>query len=198
MALLFDLHARHSSNNTSSLDDVMRTLWVRFGKEGKGYTLSDIEQVCHEISEQSTNLLFEHYIKGTEDTQPLLEELLLKFGLKLLFKDRDNPLERMLGIQMMETAEEYRIISIAPGATGEQYFSPGDIISNVNEDPIKEWLESPKAPNRVKLTLKRKHVEKIIEVPLDIAVSYLKLPVVNKVTNPTPEQQEALRLWLGD
>ncbi|TRX62525.1 M61 family metallopeptidase [Fulvivirga sp. M361] len=198
MALLFDLHARYSSGNKHSLDDVIKLLWERFGKTGKGYTIDDIEKVCSEVSPASTKLLFNNYIKGITDTQLLLEELLAEFGIALSFKDREKPFESMLGVKLTEVADGHKVVLMEPGAPGEQHFSYNDIIIRADDYPIKEWLEGSSHKETVRIELKRKTVHYSLTVPLNETWSYLKLPVVNKIEAPSPEQEKAQKLWMGE
>ena len=48
MALLLDLEIRARTGGKRSLDDVMRLLWTRFGKRGKGFADDDVQALVEE------------------------------------------------------------------------------------------------------------------------------------------------------
>jgi len=86
VALAFDLTIRAQTNNRKSLDDVMRLLWQRFGRDfyrGKpvGVEESEIEAIFAEATGAELGVLFEQAVRGTRDLS--LETLLEPFGIAL-------------------------------------------------------------------------------------------------------------------
>jgi predicted metalloprotease with PDZ domain len=76
--LCLDLHLRLHSKVT--LDDVMRALWQRYGREGRGVPEGGLEAMAQEVSELDLKPLFDRWLRSTE---PLpLTELLAEFGVK--------------------------------------------------------------------------------------------------------------------
>lgn len=77
-ALCLDLHLRlHSSVN---LDDVMRTLWQRHGREMLGVPEGGLEAIAAEISGLDLKPQFDRWLRSTEDLP--VAELLAEFGVK--------------------------------------------------------------------------------------------------------------------
>ena len=66
LGLLLDLWIREQSNNTQSLDDMMRAMNEQFGKTGKPYRdREDLESVCSQVASRSCKDFFEKYVGGT-------------------------------------------------------------------------------------------------------------------------------------
>jgi len=67
IALGLDLVIREKTDNTSSLDDVMRHLWKRYGKPGIGVPEKEIEQEISETVGVDLQLFFEHCLRTTAE-----------------------------------------------------------------------------------------------------------------------------------
>ena len=79
VALLLDLAIRAGTQGKRSLDDVMRALWRRYGRDfymagsaGHGVTEAEVEALFDEISGLSLKPLLERAVRGTKDL-PLAE-----------------------------------------------------------------------------------------------------------------------------
>lgn len=81
VALLADLQIRHHSNGKESLDDVMRHLWLAFGRDERGTTLDNLFEALIDFGgEPMRDLLHD----GLKTTNPLpLTELLNTQGIKV-------------------------------------------------------------------------------------------------------------------
>ncbi len=85
IALALDLSIRAKTGGKKSLDDVMRALWERYGRDfyqgaGRGVTPAEVEALFDEISGGRFKPFFDKYIRGTEDVP--LAKLLAPFGVK--------------------------------------------------------------------------------------------------------------------
>ncbi|MGB9109121.1 MAG: peptidase M61, partial [Telluria sp.] len=75
VGLAFDLTIRAKTGGAKSLDDVMRALWERYGRDfyagasgsGRGVTEKDVEALFEEVSGLRLKSLFERHVRGTED-----------------------------------------------------------------------------------------------------------------------------------
>ena len=86
VALMFDLTIRARTEGKKSLDDVMRALWDRFGRDfyeggARGVTDAEVEALFVEISGVKLGPLFERYVRGTDELP--LARLYAPFGIKL-------------------------------------------------------------------------------------------------------------------
>ena len=67
LGMLLDLKIRHESDNTKSLDDVMRTLYnVYYKEKERGFTREEFRDVCEEIAGCSLSEIFDVYAATTE------------------------------------------------------------------------------------------------------------------------------------
>ncbi|MEO7497623.1 MAG: PDZ domain-containing protein [Massilia sp.] len=86
VALMFDLTIRAKTGGKKSLDDVMRALWERYGRDfyqgaARGVTEAEVEALFDEISGARLAPLFARYVRGTDELP--LARLYAPFGVKL-------------------------------------------------------------------------------------------------------------------
>lgn len=86
-ALCLDLSLRLHSGTT--LDEVMRTLWARYGRDDKPVPESGLEQVAAELSGLDLRPLFDSMLRSTAELP--LAELLAEFGIKTTLRAASGP-----------------------------------------------------------------------------------------------------------
>jgi predicted metalloprotease with PDZ domain len=86
-ALCLDLTLRLHSGKT--LDDVMRTLWIRHGRDDQPVPESGLEQIAAEISGLELRTLFDSMLRSTAELP--LAELLAEFGVKVALRSASGP-----------------------------------------------------------------------------------------------------------
>lgn len=86
-ALCLDLSLRLSSSTT--LDEVMRTLWSRYGRDDKPVPEGGLEQVAAELSGLDLRPLFDSMLRSTAELP--LAELLAEFGIKTTLRAASGP-----------------------------------------------------------------------------------------------------------
>ena len=91
-ALALDLTIRRDSGGAKSLDDVMRALWQRHGREDIGVAESDIEALAAEVTGLDLSAFFDQALRGTSDLP--LEELLAGVGIELILRPARNAKDR--------------------------------------------------------------------------------------------------------
>ncbi|VAW95729.1 Putative protease [hydrothermal vent metagenome] len=91
IALALDLTIRAQSNNQLSLDNVMRHLWLEYGKKNIGLKEREIESVIHKITNIDFSDFFNHYLYGTEDLP--LTDLFQLLGITINFRAAENQLD---------------------------------------------------------------------------------------------------------
>ncbi|THC44337.1 M61 family metallopeptidase [Massilia sp. Mn16-1_5] len=87
IALAFDLTIRARTGGAKTLDDVMRALWERYGRDfyptiGRGVTEAEVEALFDEVSGLKLRTLFDKFVRGTDDLP--LAKLFTPFGMKLV------------------------------------------------------------------------------------------------------------------
>jgi predicted metalloprotease with PDZ domain len=80
IALALDLTIRKASRGGKSLDDLMRTLWSEFGRDGRGVGESELEAVAERATGVALKRFFERTLRSTADIDwaPLLGYVGLK------------------------------------------------------------------------------------------------------------------------
>jgi predicted metalloprotease with PDZ domain len=80
VALALDLTIRAATNDGKSLDDVMRVLWVRHGREEIGLPEDAVEKIAAEVAGVDLAPFFDEYVRGTRDVE--LGPLLAPYGIE--------------------------------------------------------------------------------------------------------------------
>ncbi|KYG76449.1 M61 family metallopeptidase [Roseivirga echinicomitans] len=137
LALILDLKIRLRSGHQRSLDDVMRLMWQRFGKNQVGYTYQDYQNVCEEVYESSLQDYFENYVSGTSPLENELKELFPQFGLRFNVKPSEKLGEKTYGLKLIEQDGRYFIDAIAANSPAEQVLSLKDEVLNCSPDLFK-------------------------------------------------------------
>jgi predicted metalloprotease with PDZ domain len=130
VALAFDLTIRAQTNNRKSLDDVMRLLWQRFGRDfyrGKpvGVAEDEIEAIFAEATGAELGALFEQAVRSTRDLP--LETLLEPFGISLA-PEPDRNAKPSLGARLRGGAD-CTLAAVHDGSAAQKAgLSAGDVL----------------------------------------------------------------------
>lgn len=96
-AFILDVRIRKATDNARSLDTVMRELYERFGKTGKGYTREDYKAIAEAAAGHPLDDYFQDFISGILPMEPALGEVADYLGLALVAKDPATIAERDYG-----------------------------------------------------------------------------------------------------
>jgi predicted metalloprotease with PDZ domain len=133
VALMLDLTIRKESKGKKSLDDVMRVLWRRYGRDfytdsknaGRGVTDSALEALFDEVTGLQLKPVFDRAVRGTQDLP--LEALLEEFGIKFTDKNKNSP--PALGVRTKPEGNDCKLASIYEGGVAHQAgLSAGDVL----------------------------------------------------------------------
>ncbi len=131
VALLFDLTIRAQTKGKRSLDDVMRALWRRYGRDfysergGRGVTEAEVEALFDEVSGLKLKPLFELAVRGTKDLP--LEEALAAFAVVL--SDGRKSGKPSLEVRTKKDGGDCRIASVFEGGAAHRAgLSAGDVL----------------------------------------------------------------------
>ncbi|MCE7055613.1 M61 family peptidase [Algoriphagus sp. AGSA1] len=110
----------------SSLHQVMKFLWKRFGKPKIGYTLEEVWEVILSQTEHPIyfNQFYSNYISGKENIFPVVEKHLASLGFDLDSKSREDQLSSDYGILI----QNEKIIKIHPNSEAFDKLMVGDVI----------------------------------------------------------------------
>lgn len=212
VALALDLKLRLETAGRTSLDDVVRELWLRYGARGIGVPEEGFEQLAAELSGLDLAPFFESAIRGTED--PALKELLAEFGVSLELRPTAGADDRggapragngeslFLGVSTRDREHGLELTSVLDGGPAERAgLNPGDVLValdrlRVTSRNVARRLARFENGERVTATVFRG--DELIEVglvlkpaPLDTAYLVLR----EEVGSPALERRRA---WLGE
>ncbi|MGA7981052.1 MAG: PDZ domain-containing protein [Chromatiaceae bacterium] len=141
VALALDLTIRDRTDGAKSLDDVMRALWVRYGKTGVGVPERGVEALAAEVTSLDLDAFFAQALDSTEDLD--LTTLLELVGVELHFrpalggKDLGGVVDELkqeagkpaLGIRLQPATGEPVIGNVLTGGAAQDAgLSPGDTL----------------------------------------------------------------------
>jgi predicted metalloprotease with PDZ domain len=124
-----DLTIRAGTAGKKSLDDVMRALWQRYGRNffsaggGRGLEEADVLALFEELSGVRLALFFKRYIYGTDDVP--LKALLAPFGIALIAPEASAKPD--IGVRLATEGGDSRIASVYEGGAAHKAgLSAGD------------------------------------------------------------------------
>lgn len=139
VALALDLTLRLETAGRTSLDDVVRELWLRYGARGVGVPEDGFEQLAAELSGLDLTPFFASAVRGTDD--PPLKELLAPFGVVLELRPAFGPDDKggapragngeplTLGAATREREHGVELVSVLEGGAAERAgLNPGDVL----------------------------------------------------------------------
>lgn len=127
LGMLLDLEIRNATSGKQSLDDVMRHLFDNFYKQGRGYTVEDVEQICSQIAGRSFKEFFARYITSTDELD--YNASLAHVGLRL----EQGQAQAYLGVQV-DYEGEAKVRSINAGSpAAEAGIKEGDVLLSVGD-----------------------------------------------------------------
>lgn len=131
VALWFDVVIRARTRGKCSLDDVMRVLWRRYGRDfyqaghGVGVTEADVEALFDEVTGLQLKPLFEYAVRGTKDLP--LDEALAALAVQLY--DRPRKGLPSLGVRTRKEGKDCKIASVYEGGAAHHAgLSAGDTL----------------------------------------------------------------------
>src|SRR2546422_5714616 len=128
--LLLDISIRDASDNAHSLDDVMRALFSRYYKQGKGFRTADLLALLREMGMPDVDGFYQRYING-RDSLPYAA-VFTKAGIAFGRQVTTTP---FMGVSTAVSPHGQIIVqTVSPGsAAAEAGVQPGDVLSKVGE-----------------------------------------------------------------
>ncbi len=130
VAVGLDLYIRHATNDRRSLDDVMRLMWRRYGRDfyqgkSKGITENGMAKLIREATGVDANAFIERYAYGRADVP--LEELMGKAGYALQWRRPDS--RPSLNLRTRTVGNETHLATVYEGGPAHKAgLSAGDIL----------------------------------------------------------------------
>ena len=130
VALLFDLTIRRDTRGRKSLDEVMRVLWRRYGRQfyegtGRGVTEANVEAVFDEVTGLHLKPLFDLAVRGTRDLP--LQDALAAFAVEMTDKAKTG--KPSLDVRTKKSGNDCQIATVYEGgAAHASGLSAGDTL----------------------------------------------------------------------
>lgn len=198
LALCLDLTIRKETKNDKSLDDVMRHLWLNYGKKSIGLAEGQIENIASEVSGTNLNEFFEKYLHGVEELP--IEALLTEVGITFNLRETTSVDDKGGKSLKNNIEQEYSPVSIGArftddplGAKITQVFSEesaelaglsaGDIVIAVNDlqvtkSSIERIINSYHEGDELRIHAFRRDELKVFTLilkPAELTTCYLQL-----------------------
>lgn len=197
-AFMCDIIIRKNTGNRKSLDNVMRLMYERFGTSETGYTEYDYQSMLEEVSGRSFSDFFHHYIHGTSDYLPILQDCLYYLGYQLVSGVRDNVYETAFGFKLIHANNCFVINAVFPGSEAENKgMELDDEILLVNGKEITDINQLNEYAAQSALTLHLRnflHKQKLITIRPG---NYYKKYSVVRIHEMTEQQARNYALWAG-
>jgi len=138
VALTLDLTIRTETKGRKSLDDVMRLLWRRYGrdfyskvsKSGRGLTESELEAVFDEVTGLQLKSVFDRAVRGTKDLP--LEKLLAQISIHL--ENKNTSTKPALGVRTSRDGNDCKLAAVYEGGVAHQAgLSAGDALIAIDD-----------------------------------------------------------------
>ena len=156
VSLLLDLLIREKYHNQRSLDDVMRLMWQRFGKEEIGFTPQQLKQTIEEIAEQDLSDFFYRYLETTAELP--FDDYLKPFGLRVKPIQDKEPIPHLgLKVNTENSREIIKFVeanspaAIAGIDIGDELLAIEGI--KVKSGDLKEHLKNYQSGDRISVTI---------------------------------------------
>ncbi len=201
LAMMLDISLLRNTDNRHGLMTVMRLLYERFAKQGKGYTEDDYRSVIEEVAGRSYADFFASYYHGTEDIEPLLTELLGHVGLGISNIRSRLYFENRFGFKVKYIRERSaEITEIAPGSIADRAgLSIGDEIVSINGirllGNLKEWCKYFQEETVTFTVNNGEDTFKVQLTPTDERYYRTRWPEKNREANEA--QRTAYKAWTG-
>jgi predicted metalloprotease with PDZ domain len=204
VALALDITLRQQTNNEKCLDDVMRILWQRYGRNESG----TLDKVIQEICEQDFNLNIDSFLHVAVNTvmDLPLSSMLTSIGLRLTMRSKESnldkgglpcerPLSRDFGAVLSDEIQGAQVKQVlASSAAADAGLQLGDVIVACNHfkastAKLMRFLEACSIGQHIVLHVMRD--DQLLELKLEAKPAQMDTCFI-AIENP-----EIFDAWLG-
>ena len=185
VAASLDIIIRNSTNNTKSLDDLMRNMYQEFGKTGRKYTIEDVVRIANGITQTDLTEFFGKYVEGTDELP--LEEYFGYMGLDLRrqtteeLPERDYVIHEMLHIMSLRQTQETLLIRRSQKAG----YQDDDLLTAIDGTPVGSFRDIQTVAKRLKpgdeIEVALLRAGKKVALELDVGGEGQRTPLERKV-----------------
>lgn len=197
VTLLLDLLIRERHQNQRSFDQVLQGLWQKFGQAEIGFTPEQLKAEIEAVAGLELADFYQRYLYSTDELP--FNQYLEPFGLALKPIIEDSL--PSLGLKVQHEAGTEKIKFVARYSPAEKAgISPDDELLALNglrvtAEQLNDRLKDFQAQDRVQLTVF--HHDQLTTVEVTLAAALPNRYEIVQLPNPTEQQQNNLRGWLG-
>jgi predicted metalloprotease with PDZ domain len=212
VALALDLKLRLETAGRTSLDEVVRELWRRFGALGVGVPEDGFEQLAAEVSGLDLTAFFASAVRGTDD--PPLKELLAEFGVALELRAQTGADDRggtpraangellTLGVVIREREHGLELTHVLDGGAAERAgLNPGDVLIAIDRLRVTGRnlvRRLARFENGERVTASVFRGDELLEVGLVLRAAPLDTCYLAARDQADAQALERRRAWLGE
>jgi predicted metalloprotease with PDZ domain len=198
LGMLLDISIRDATGNAHSLDEVMRTLFARYYRQGKGFSTADLLGELRAAGMPDVDGFYRRYING-RDSLPY-EAVFAKAGISVARTAVSVP---FLGISTGAGANAaIEIQAVTPGSAAEAAgVQPGDVLVTVGDiavSPDQDWASAFRARYRGRagqpLAITVRRGGQTLALSTQVRERTSARVTLTRVASPTPQQA---RIWQG-
>lgn len=160
IGLGLDLTIRAKTDGKRSLDDIMRALWQKFGRDfyngkARGVTPEEVEALFDSVAGFKLKTFFDKYIRGTDDVP--LAKLLQQFG--VAYKDERKASKPSLDVNIGRDGADCQLSAVHDGGAAQKAgLSANDLLVAI------DGLRVSGSPSNVDGLLSRYKVGETVQV----------------------------------
>ncbi len=203
IALILDVAILKATQHKSSLREVCRLLYARFGQQNKGYGEQDIIHLVNEVSGTDLSYLFKNLVYATADYEQAIAEAFLYLGIEWTKQKPEHLQDYLFGFKTIENGHYARVNVVAPYSPAWKagLFNGDDIVA-VNKRIIKNnlshWLHYFDGEELLTLSVIKN--EELIELTLEKdkkGNKWFEKQTLKVATDASAEQKAAFEIWKG-
>jgi predicted metalloprotease with PDZ domain len=198
VSLLLDLIIREKHHNQKSLDDVLRILWHRYGKNEIGFTAEELQTIIAEVADTELTDFFYRYLETTEELP--FNKFFESFGLTI--KPITESTIPYLGLRVQsENGKEIIKFVEADSPAATAGIDPEDELLaidgiRVDANNFSDRLKDYRVNDTIAISLF--HQDQLITVNVTLAQPQPSRYEVVLLDNLSDTQQQNLAGWLGN
>ena len=199
VTFMLDVDIISRTDGKKSFDDVMKVLFLRYGKKGIGFTEEEYKNVVEEVTNHDYTGFFKKYIWGKEDYNVELTKSFELIGVQL--KKEDSSLLGQLNFGLiMNPNQSNKILAIHPKSPLLKFglVSGNDIIAinhKIINNNFEDWLKFYDGEKMV-WTVRKNGCTFDLEIIKSEEKLYSNYQLV-LIDKPLNEQQHLFNFWLN-
>ena len=197
VTLLLDLLIRDRTHGAKSFDDVLVTMWEKFGKAEIGFTETQLKNIIESIATEDLTEFYDRYIHGVEELP--FNDYLAPFGIELQAVAAHTP---YLGINVKTEHGREAIKSVASNSPAQLAgIDAGDELLaidgfKVSADKLNDRLKTYQVGQQINLTIF--HADRLMTVPVTLSAPQPQQYHLRSLEHTSDLQRQLFKAWVSN